>query len=189
MNNLSLKLTRAINDELNHKERLIWQDQPIAHKRALPNLVMWLFFIPWTVALIPAVYDAIKQGTLDNVIHLIFLAPFLLIGISGLAIPFTQWLEAKNTVYVITDKRIFTLKYMRNIKVESFLPGTISRIKKSQNNKGVGSLVIQKEGYTDSEGAKQVNEYGFFAIKNVNRVEQLIQDLYTEKTRTRKTLL
>lgn len=78
---------------------------------------------------------------------------------------------------------------MRNIEVESFSPGTISRIKNSQNNKGIGSLSIQKQGYTDSEGAKQLNEYGFIAIKNINRVEQLIQNPCAEKTRIKKTFI
>lgn len=112
---------------------------------------------------------------------LLFLTPFVLIGLGMLVAPVYAWRQARNTVHAVTDKRLVTLTEGRARKVVSILPTHIISLERSERRDGSGTLKIVTGYRKDSDGdvVKHTEEIGHVA--QVRAAERLLLDMRESK--------
>ena len=173
MNNfdvLSYEEKGFINSELNSGERVIWADKPSSGFEFIKSFYIYLFAIPWTAISIFSMRTVYTSGW----IPVLFLIPFILIGIYMLCMPFIKKIELKKTVYVVTNQRLIIYIYGWKTKVKSFQPSQLKNIERHQKADGSGDLIFANEVRYDSDGDRITNKIGFMGIKDVKQVEDLI---------------
>jgi hypothetical protein len=136
---------------------------------------MVFFAIPWTAFSIFWICRAagFKWPTWDGPQSLfpLFGLPFLLIGIGMFSAPFWARSSAKNSAYVITNKRAICLNWkFFSADIESFNAEMLQKITKSMSRSGRGDLVFEKK----AQGSGRYKRIGFIGIDDVQNVERII---------------
>jgi hypothetical protein len=106
---------------------------------------------------------------------------FMVVGCGMLGIPGWNWLKARNTIYVITNLRLIVIEHVLRQNVKSYPAGSIDRVERRESRNGTGSVVFDRtvtsvrreDGYDHS----MVEEKGFFGIRDVGTVWQLVMNL------------
>ena len=180
--NIPSNLQETIKSELKSGEKVVWAEQPIPELYKKAGLAVWLFFIPWTLFSMFWIAGAagfkipdFSQGGFE--LFPLFGLPFLLIGLWGLLLPFRIKKQAQEMVYVITNLRAFSIEGIKTVKFKSYNPKEFSQLERKQNQDGTGDITFMKETYTDSDGDRRSRDHGFFAIKDVKRVEALLENI------------
>ncbi len=101
----------------------------------------------------------------------------MLIGLGGLSSPYWLRRKAANIVYIITDQRAFALEGLRSYTARTYYPDQLRNITRKEHPDSSGDLVLETVRYKDSDGDARKRENGFFAIAQVRRVEQLLEQL------------
>ncbi|KNY26494.1 hypothetical protein [Pseudobacteroides cellulosolvens] len=169
-NILSYEEQRLINGELNVGERVIWADKPVLGSLFFKSFAIYLFAIPWTTFSLFWMYGASK----GSFIFSLFGVPFVLIGLYMLCTPFINKNAEKRTIYIVTNQRAIIYKYGRKIKVKSFFPNQVANIERYQNKNGTGNIIFSSEVIYNSDGERSTNQVGFIGIKDVKKVEDII---------------
>ena len=179
------QLQQRLRAELKPGESLVWAGQPSPDRFMRDGFKTWFFFLPWTAFAIywMAGASGFHWPRFDREWDLfpLFGLPFLFIGLGGMSMPYWKRREARSTIYAITNRRAITIEGAKSITVKSYLAADIADLERTEHQDGGGDLVLRKEGYRDSDGDKQTSRYGFFAIADVRRVEQLIEALLQAK--------
>ena len=174
-------LQARIQSELKPGEAVVWADQPHPGKYMRQGFLLWLFFIPWTAFALFWMAGAagVKFPDFSHGQHLfpLFGIPFVLIGLGGLSSPYWLRRKAANIVYIITDQRAFALEGLRSYTARTYYPDQLRSITRKEHPDGSGDLVLETARYKDSDGDARKRENGFFAIAQVRRVEQLLEQL------------
>ena len=107
---------------------------------------------------------------------------FILIGLLILSSPFWAAKAAKNTVYVITDKRaVIVLKKNSEIEIKNFQPDELRDIDKRIFSDGSGDLIFDRQvslHHSHKHGTHEhIKETGFFGIPAVNDVQEMLRAL------------
>ena len=175
MSPLPLKLDWAVKNELNSDESLKWTGQPMPYKRMISTLGICWFGIPLVIVI------GIQQnweGSFNQILGTFF-------GIGMLLWPFRCFFKAKKTVYVITNKRAFTLelwsgKLGPGKNIDNYCVDSTGVIEKTVRSDGSGDLILAREYCSNcgGEGDEVTSKYGFFTIKNVNEVDLIIKKLF-----------
>ena len=172
MNLLPLQLDQAVKNELNSDETLKWLGQPTSYERMI-TASGWLIGIPFTLLGVFLLYKAIIGNEAPVAIFIIG------IGICVLSFSLWRFLKKKKTVYVITNKRAFTLKLWINIQINNYYPESTGIIEKTVRPDGSGDLILAREHCTNGK-SKSMKNYGFFTVKNVNEVEFIIKNTFKQ---------
>ena len=184
MEKIPLKLEEAIRKELNAGEMVSWKGQPIPWRVVLPSFLLYLFFVPWTAFSVFWIFGIMEQEGPGSFFPL-FGIPFLLIGLVMLSSPIWTHFKAKNTVYVITSTRAFILVKFNGTKITNFFAENLVNWEKTVAKDGSGNLLLKREYYKDGDGDTQIKKLGFYAIKDVNKVESYIEKLSSSKRSAR----
>ena len=177
----------AIQSELLPGERLIWAAQPspaaLARTRwpiAAPGLFLMLFASFW----LTFTFDMLFSG--NNRPPIGFLLIFPLVGFAALTAGLAMLLsppwygrKAKRMAYAVTDSRVLIVEPGR---VQSFEPGDIQQLVRTDKGDGSGNLIIREEQGNlmlamHTFGAMANRKIGFYGVPDVRAAETAIRDL------------
>ena len=123
------ELRRKIEKELHPGEFIRWVKQPIPRFFTASSIASVLFGIPWTSIFIFLIWRALTYSREDLQLHPLGLLGFLilfglpfLIGCRMLSDPFWVWHDARNSAYLVTDKRAISIQYGWPTTIRSYLP-------------------------------------------------------------------
>jgi hypothetical protein len=198
MTSLPDKLARPLQAELADGESIRLAVQPLAFRRGRSSALGALFFMAiWTGALMFIMgvgslnEGPFSLGPMEGVaaaLHLrpdalatqVLLYPGVLFGFACMLIfPLLFWgygsRRARQTVYVVTDRRALVLE---DGKVRSFGPTQLRRLEVLAKRDGSGSIHFGTELFRDSEGLPK--QAGFFDIPDVRQTERVLRDVVAQ---------
>jgi hypothetical protein len=167
-------------------ESLKWAHQPSPGRAMLGVMAIWLFALPWTafalfweagvLGLLPSVKSTAGSGRIGM---MLFGLPFVLLGLLMMSAPFWAWRHAKNSTWVLTNKRlaIVTAGMRGRVTIKSIMPGDILEIVRTQNEHGIGSLKLVYQATRDSDGDAKERSDTIDGIADVRGVEAMIREL------------
>lgn len=114
---VTTKLRRRIDRELEVGEFIKWVEQPLPRFFAGQSVSYFLMGIPFTAFAIFWICLAaefkvpyLREGVKFEHLFILWGVPFILAGLWMLASPLREWLKAFRTVYLITDKRAISIE-------------------------------------------------------------------------------
>lgn len=179
--NLPYDLRQTVEGELNGNETVVWAGQPKPGRMAMTALPKMLFAIPFTAFSIFWICGASGFEMPDFseggfAFFPLFGLPFLIVGLGMLGSPLWKMKSAKNTVYVLTDKRAIIFEGGRKINIHSFSGYQLRGLSRKQRADGSGDIIFAKEvSHHNRDGRTQFKEVGFIGIDNVKQVEDRIR--------------
>lgn len=194
INNLTSAQHSRIEDELYAQEEILWAGTPTP-LRALGGgslvsagasagilvLVLGIIFTFRSMAF--SGFEGMPMmGPPPAIFTLITLIMALTFGLVLLS-PLWQWLNARNTLYAITNQRILILDGVLSQNATSYHAADIERIERRTYGNGRGDIIFRRETrsrrYRTSGGFRRTRYYtqsiGLFGIPDVREVERLIR--------------
>lgn len=92
-------------------------------------------------------------------------------------IPFYNWLELRQTVYLITDKRALILVSGGSTTVTSFIPSELRIISRQEHKDGSGDVIIYIHKSKDYDGDMHTQEMGFKQVRHPKALEKILLQL------------
>lgn len=186
ISNLSSKLRQVAERELGNNETIRWIEQPIPRlfSRSTVSICLTLLvplFVFSTAYLTQGRRDLEAGASLSEALHQaatipsligVFIAFALLILI--FTIPVLSWLEARQTVYVITDRRALILWLGKTTKVTSFSPSRLRVILRREHRNGSGDVIAYVYQARDSDGDVNTQAMEFKQIRNPKAFEKML---------------
>ena len=176
-------------------EKIHWAGMPNATVAMRGGFFLWLFAVPWTaftlfweISVLRSWLYSIPNGKGGPAGFGLVLwgIPFVLVGLGMLSFPYFAARAARRTVHVLTDKRMVTVRFDRNLHVETLNLRAITRIKRSEKQDRSGTLVIELDTMRDSEGSTTRSET-FYGIRDVHAVELLLRDVMEQARPSSRT--
>ncbi len=183
-------LAKALREEASG-ERILWAGQPSAAWAFLQTLPILLFAVPWTAfsgfmmsVVVGAALFGEPQG--ENLgpwefaggsVAILFLTPFVLIGLAMMSAPVVCWWIARRTVHAVTDERILTLTETRTRKVVSILPQHIISLERREHRDGSGTLKIVTGYKKDGDGDTVSNTQDIGHVPGIRSMEDSVNRL------------
>lgn len=166
--------------ELHSEERLLWVGQPRPGSQLWTTIPIVLFGIPWTAFALFWVAGASGFRWPDFskggfAFFPLFGVPFVLIGLGMLSSPFWMWRKAKNTLYVVTNRRVIIFEKGRGMTITSYTKDQMSKLTRTEKADGSGNLFFSEQ-VTKSNDDTRTTQVGFYGIEEVHLVETLIRD-------------
>lgn len=157
---LPKRLQTFLDEELTTPEPLLWVGTPgVVHVVGGTVVTIGVAFL----ALCLTLYTWWQGNELWSLG--IFLC-FLILCCAGL-----YWWQGKNTLYVVTPKRILILERFWRKKITTYTREQVKRLIRKQKFDGSGDLIF--EDFSTSNGGSQV--IGFIGIDQVQNVEEIIR--------------
>lgn len=196
LTNIPEPLRSLAQKELRPGEMVRYAAQPDPLRACLPAFLIWGFAIPWSAFSFTffgiglwMVYDLVMgAGPQKNeqwfaLLVPVFSLPFVAIGVGMLGAPFWIMRVARHTVFVITDRRIFSLRGGRSTEVKNCQPVSIQSLTRKERPDGTGTLKLITGGYRDHDGDRHTNSFDLPAIPQAAEAQRLIEELMAESRR------
>lgn len=185
---MSPPLADLLRRELLAGEHVLWSGQP-ASRRMLAAFALWGFAVPWTafalfwegMALMPwfaPTTPSWVQWSFGIAMPL-FGLPFIAIGFWMLWQPVRAVRKARDTLYVLTNRRLIRLVAGPTTEQTSVFVDRIGPIEKSEGRDGWGSIRVQTHSRVDSEGDRVTEKFEVNAVPDVARLHRLIVERQT----------
>jgi hypothetical protein len=174
-------------------EKLVWAERPDVRIAVLMSFGIWLFAIPWTAFALfwegmvagPLIADLLGYEVANikpsgNVgqgmiwVMALFGLPFVLIGFGMLLAPLWVFRKGRQTLYVLTNKRIAILQGSRTITIVSVRPEEIVSVSRKEGPDGRGTLILHQGATRDSDGDRQERKTDIGVVNDVRRLEQMV---------------
>jgi hypothetical protein len=181
---LSTKLRRYVEKEIESSEVVQWIEQPIPRfftRYTLSLCLILLISLSFFSLIGLGVYEQARNsgrpvyGFPEVIGILIPLVGAVVQLILVFLIPFLSWLEAIQTVYVITSKRAFILTVGWSTTITSFISSEIRVIIRRENKDGSGDVIIYIHQSKDYDGDIQTKEIGFKQVHNSKAFENMLR--------------
>ena len=169
------QFSEVIRKELKPGEFVEWADRPNSFYSMVSAIPAFLFGIPWNALLFFMHEKRFSEN--ESVFLDIFILPFYLVGIYLFLSPLLEWRKARKKIYVISNRRAFTIEAGKTTAVESFYPRDIGNIEKIIRSNGSGNLILSRTYHTDNDGDRKTTAYGFFALPDVVKAERHLDKL------------
>jgi hypothetical protein len=177
------ELVRLVTSELQPGETIRWAGQPRRRTFLLSTVPVVFFGIPWTAFAVFWTCAATgfsipsfeRQGWF--ILFPLWGVPFILIGLVMLSAPLWAIKAARNTAYVITDRRAIIFEGEWNVTVRSVEPPSLKNIYRREKRDGRGDIILQETSTRDSDGDWTKKEVGFKDVENVREVERLVKSI------------
>ena len=170
------ELRRKIENELHPGEFIRWVKQPIPRFFTASSIASVLFGIPWTSIFIFLIWRALTYSREDLQLHPLGLLGFLvlfglpfLIGCRMLSDPFWVWHDARNSAYLVTDKRAISIQYGWPTTFRSYLPDQLKDIHRRERADGTGDVIFSILLRKSSDGPDYYFENRFFGSSQPTR--------------------
>lgn len=177
-------LRRMVQDEPTSGERIEWVGMPIAWRYALLYLPQAAIAVPFTGFSVFWIYNVLRIQNVANGINpsmffVLFGLPFLLVGLAGLCSPLWGVHKARNSAYLLTNRRAIVVSGGWSFTVRSFGWHQLDRMRRRQNGDGSGDLMFDETpiGPMNHQPLPSQRRVGFLAIPHVKSVEELIRHL------------
>ncbi len=183
---LPRKLRRSLEKEIEASEVVHWIEQPIPRvfTRSTVGISLGLLFCSSLFAFVGfGSYEQSKNAGISlyefpqvagvlipSVAVTIQLFLFFLVPVLG-------WLEAIQTVYVVTNKRAFILTAGFSTTVVSFIPSELRVISRRENKDGSGDVIFYIHQSKDYDGDVRTQEIGFKQVRNAKAVENILRQI------------
>ncbi len=189
LNKLQLpkKLRNKVDKELEIIESIRWIGQPIPRFCTATFMASLVFGIPWTSFAIFWIlgvsefkFPDFREGIQPRYLFALSGIPSLFIGFWILSNPIWIWLAAKNTVYLITNRRAISIQVAvstTSTTIKSYSPKQLKNIYRKERANDTGDVIIEIRRWKDSEGNEQSEEIGFMGIRNPKEVEKILKHL------------
>ena len=185
-NRLPKRIRRKLGEEVAASEVIQWIEQPIPRLFTPSTLVICLILL---ISL--SVFLLVGFGTYEHSINAgipVYEFPQVLgifIPLFGAAmqlillflIPLLNWLEAIQSVYVITDGRAFILQVGASTTVTSFLSSELRVILRRQHRDGSGDVIVYIHRSKGYDGEIQTKEIGFKQVHNSKVFENMLRQI------------
>lgn len=176
------ELAGRVRSELEPGESVRWMEQPIPRYFAPATIGMVLFGLPWTAFALFWICGASGFKFPDFskggfVFFPLFGLPFVLIGFGLLSSPLWAYRKVLKTVYVITNRRAILFEGGWTTTVRSYRPDQLKDAYRKERRNGVGDVVLGQRVWTDSDNDRLSMDVGLMNVRDVKRVERLIQEL------------
>jgi len=168
------ELGRLAQAELDPDERLCWVGRPDANRVALLASPMLVIAVPWTLFSLNGVRTWDWPPSMFSVMPAIF----AVVGVYMCCQPAVAYLQARRTVYAITDRRVMILLGGKRRSVESFGPSAVSGIERKELPGECGDLVFARKQSKDSDGRPTTTEVKLVGIPRVREVERLMRAIF-----------
>jgi len=183
MSDIPENLRELVNAQLMGDEAILWIAQPIPYYFSLGSSIAFGFGLYITAMIIAMVcmfaFDHHPGGVLDIVIMSILCTVYLSLGLFLLSIPFRTRRKTAQTVYAVTNLRVIVVQgTFSAFNVTSYYPADFGDVFCKQKVNGLGNLCFR----TDTWGSVLPIRKGFFNVRNVAKVERLLQELKRTKT-------
>jgi hypothetical protein len=108
--------------------------------------------------------------------------PFILVGLVFTAAPYLQSLSARQTYYLITNRRALIIKLGRVKKVLSYYSAKLQSLERRERSDGSGDIVFERlmtggPWVGTYRGSSYLQEVGFINISDVKNVEGMLRDI------------
>ncbi len=186
---LPAHLARAAERET-RGERIEWVGRPDARSAARWGMLAWIFALPWLYFTVQweltslglLMKEVARAKTNTPIVWLTVMAlwglPFVGVGLGMLSTPLWLYRMATATAYIITDKRILSVRRQRGeIAVSSIEPSRIVSLSRTDFAAGRGTIRIVLGKTTDSDGDETDLAETFWLVEDAARAEQLIEAL------------
>jgi hypothetical protein len=170
---------------LQNGEKLVWSGMPVnawAHLRPTFGMFMFgLLAIHLTAMFVASFFgyiDAPIEGLSkdSSVLNLLVLLPFFIFGMSAMLSPLRALVKMKNTLYGISDQRVFIVSKFLRKRVQSWSFGSLNRLLCRDSRGNVGDVIFTHEWKSDGDGGEIIVEHGFLGIENARTVEAMIKE-------------
>lgn len=180
---LSRKLRRNLEKEIESSEVVQWIEQPIPHfftRSTVGTCLVLLFSSGFFVFIGYGMYEQLRNAGIP--INEFPQAGSILISLIAVSIqlilifliPFLNWLEAAQSVYVITNKRAFILAVGFSKTVTSFILSELRVVSRRENKDGSGDIIVYIHQSKDYDGDAVTQEIGFKQVRDVKMFENML---------------
>jgi len=177
-------------------ENISWAAQPNPWRCLVAASPIWLFAVPWTVFSLgmmgmmlagpvsgkPPPDSLNGMGFYAMYGGVLFMVPFVAVGVLMMAAPIWIYLTSFRTVYAITGKRLLIVTAGRQLQVKQFDPKFITRFERTEARDGSGSLKMFLGSRKDSDGDTVETQESLSYVANVKKAEQLLQHIRQRDT-------
>ncbi|AFY57622.1 hypothetical protein Riv7116_5227 [Rivularia sp. PCC 7116] len=177
------KLRQKVDKEVEIGESIRWIGQPVPRFLTASSIGSFLFAIPWTAF---AVFWMLMAST-ASILFALFGIPFVLVGFGMLSSPIWLRLSARNTAYLITNKRAISISIpvtsfgnILSTTIRSYPPSELKNIYRKERADGTGDVVMavqQSTKYVNNRRNHTTEEIGFMGIRNPQEVEKMLRQL------------
>jgi len=184
---LSPELEDRLHAEVCPDEKVYWVGRPSVSRLvvvfAIPfvllglgcfALVVFITTFVWTFP--PPVAPGREWGRM--IVSVFFLLPFCCTGLLLIGTPIWAFVEARRTLYAVTDRRLILSRPIFNgsIRTKSFLTDDVGPLERLERADGSGDLLfgLARE-FRRKDGTNALGRQGFFGIAQVREVESLIR--------------
>lgn len=188
------RLAEAVKRET-ERERIRWSGRPIPRSAFRTGMLVWLFAVPWTAFALFWEWSVVggllfgkaaaKAGATGHAftwgMGLLGL-PFVLIGLAMLAAPWGLARSARNTIHIVTDKRLVSIRANRfSTKVKTIWPNELVSIERTEKPDGTGDLTLVLGSRRDSDGDKVTLSETLSGVPEVRRAERTLIELRDDR--------
>lgn len=181
---MNVEVQRIAQSVVRTGESLLWSGQPDPRRIALQTLPIFILAIPWTAFALfwIATASGFKLPSFDpsNYFSLFpfFGVPFVLIGLTTLALPYWAYRRANRTVYAVTDQRCLMITTGKRMYVDSYAAEDIGAIKRVERRNGTGDLIFAASATDAAKDLTRIRKTGFYGIPNVRLVEDIVRSVF-----------
>jgi hypothetical protein len=183
MSDIPEKLRELVNAELMDDETIQWIDMPIPYYFSVGSSIAFGIGIYITVVSILLAcmfaFGPFPGGVPDYIITFIICSVYLALGLFLLSFPLRTRRKTGQTVYAVTNLRTIIVQgTLSAFNVTSYYPADFSDMFRKQKANGIGNVCFRSEHW----GSIVKIRKGFFNVRNVDKVERMLQELKRTKS-------
>ncbi|OFX14446.1 MAG: hypothetical protein A2Z18_00235 [Armatimonadetes bacterium RBG_16_58_9] len=170
------ELQKKVDQEIEPGERILWIDMPIPKSWTAGSTVAFLCGVPWTAFWTCGAWDVQWERFNPNWSKWYFLIGAvlcILVGLVFLTMPIWAYIAARQTVYVITDRRAITFEGKWRTRIWSYPPSTLQGFSVREKKDGTGDIIMP----VAPDGNRYLGGVGFMNIRNLREAEVLLKQL------------
>ncbi|MDX2255445.1 MAG: hypothetical protein NW214_08015 [Pseudanabaenaceae cyanobacterium bins.39] len=180
---LPKKIRKSLEREIRASEHIRWIEQPIPRiftTQTVGICLVLLFSLSFFAFVGYGTYEQTRNAGAP--IYEFPQVSGILIPLMGVTIqlilifliPFLNWLEAIQKVYVITDQRAFILTVGWSKTVTSFVKSELRVISRREHRDGSGDIIVYVHQSQDYDGDTVAEKIGFQQVHNVRMFEDML---------------
>lgn len=183
---LSNEMDAALQDTLRQGEAVAWAGPRLASstmRQSVPAFIFGVIFTAIAVFIIYSIYaNATNAGKPVPTLPMLFVLPFVLVGLLFMASPMMIAKSASRTFYAVTNQRALVVYLKKNGQtvVYEYTPERLGNITVREKDAGSGDIIFQII-HTRMQGSGEWPEQrifkGFLGIANVREVEAHVKSL------------
>ncbi len=179
-------IQQQLEAELDPGERIAWQEQAPRFSFSPRAIFPALFALAW-VAIVSFSILSSPHGR-HGPSPFVF-APFIIVAVAFVAAPAARAFNARQTYYLITNRRALIVTLGSGKKVLTYYPEKLQSLERREKPDGRGDIIIDRVAggawNTGYRGNAYIQEVGFMNIPEVKSVEGMLRNLARKETLAR----